>query len=119
VTAILTASGAGAKVTLPGDLRQTRDLLFVDDAVDAMVRAGTRGSGLVVNIGSGTQTSLRELHQLCAGEGALRAEAGPAEQGVPPRFALSPVRARIHLGWAPWTSLPEGVAIVRRSLGPP
>jgi UDP-glucose 4-epimerase len=118
VTAILAASGAGAKVTLPGDLRQTRDLLFVDDAVDALVRAGTRGSGLVVNVGSGVQTSLRELHQLCAGEGALPAEVGPAESGVPPRFAISPVRARIHLGWAPWTSLPEGIAIVRRSLLP-
>ena len=25
------------------------------------------------------------------------------------RFALSPVRARIHLGWSPWTDLDEGV----------
>ena len=46
---------------MTGDGRQTRDLLFVDDAVDALVRAGTRGSGLVVNIGTGEQTSIRDL----------------------------------------------------------
>jgi UDP-glucose 4-epimerase len=26
------------------------------------------------------------------------------------RFALSPARARIHLAWAPWTSLADGLA---------
>jgi UDP-glucose 4-epimerase len=25
------------------------------------------------------------------------------------RFAVSPVRARIHLGWSPWTPLAEGL----------
>jgi len=29
------------------------------------------------------------------------------------RFAVSPVRARIHLAWSPWTSLDEGLARAR------
>ena len=29
------------------------------------------------------------------------------------RFAVSPVRARIHLGWSPWTPLSEGLAALR------
>ena len=112
----LTAAADGGPATVPGDPRQTRDLLFVDDAVDALVRAGTRGSGLVVNVGTGVQTALRDLHRFCAGDGAPPPLSGPAEVGAPARFALSPVRARIHLGWAPWTSLPDGLAVVRRSL---
>ena len=30
-----------------------------------------------------------------------------------PRFAVSPVRARIHLAWSPWTTLDEGLAALR------
>jgi UDP-glucose 4-epimerase len=115
VPALLAAAADGGAATIAGDLRQTRDLLFVDDAVDALVRAGTRGSGLVVNVGTGIQTGLRELHRLCAGDHAPAPLIGPAEPGMPVRFALSPVRARIHLGWAPWTTLPEGLAVVRRA----
>ena len=38
-----------------------RDFVFVDDVVDAVMRARQRGSGLVVNVGTGVQTSLRDL----------------------------------------------------------
>jgi hypothetical protein len=34
----------------------------------------------------------------------------PARPGDVERFALSPVRARIHLAWAPWTDVATGVA---------
>ena len=33
------------------------------------------------------------------------------------RFAVSPVRARIHLGWAPWTSVDDGIAALRAPVG--
>jgi UDP-glucose 4-epimerase len=92
-----------------GDGRQTRDFVYVDDAVDAFVRAATRGTGLVVHVGTGVQTSVRDLHELLTG-GAGPAERGSAAPHDVARFALSPVRARIHLGWAPWTTLSDGVA---------
>jgi UDP-glucose 4-epimerase len=109
VAAFAAATRAGERAVVNGDGRQTRDFVFVDDAVDAFVRAATRGTGLVVNIGTGVQTSIRDLHELLSGG------AGPARRGElaahdVTRFALSPVRARIHLGWAPWTSLADGVA---------
>ena len=61
------AAAAGDRAELHGDGRQTRDFVFIDDAVDAFVRAASRGSGLVVNIGTGTQTTIRELHDLVVG----------------------------------------------------
>ena len=46
-----------------GDGNQTRDYVYVDDVVSAMVAASTAPdiNGLVVNVGSGTGTSVREL----------------------------------------------------------
>jgi UDP-glucose 4-epimerase len=46
-----------------GDGSQTRDYVYVDDAVSAMVAASTAPNvnGLVINVGSGTETSVRDL----------------------------------------------------------
>lgn len=91
-----------------GDGRQTRDFLFVDDAVDALVRAASRGSGLVVNVGTGQQTSIRQLERMVMGNGPA-ATRSPARADDISRFCVSPVRARIHLAWAPWTSVSDGM----------
>jgi UDP-glucose 4-epimerase len=113
VAALVDAAAAGRPPTITGDGRQTRDLVFVDDAVDALVRAGTRGSGLVVNVGTGEQTSVRELWNLVSGGGRAEPIKAPARPDELPRFALSPVRARIHLGWSPWTSVADGLRQTR------
>jgi UDP-glucose 4-epimerase len=110
VAAFHAAASAGAAPRFEGDGRQTRDFLFVDDAVDALVRAGERGSGLVINIGTGEQTSLRDLWALVSRGTGSAPEIVPARSDELVRFAVSPVRARIHLAWAPWTPLSEGVA---------
>ncbi|MBE3087555.1 MAG: GDP-mannose 4,6-dehydratase, partial [Chloroflexi bacterium] len=49
-----------------GDGNQTRDYVYVDDVVLAMVAAATAPtiSGLVINIGSGAETSIRSLADL-------------------------------------------------------
>ena len=70
------------------------------------------GSGLVVNVGTGVQTSLRDLAALVA-----RDSPPPSFVAARPdelvRFSVSSVRARIHLGWAPWTALADGVEQLR------
>ena len=45
------------------DGNQTRDYVYVDDVVSAMVAASTAPNvdGLVINVGSGVETSLRDL----------------------------------------------------------
>src|SRR5207237_10039077 len=47
---------SGQQCTIFGDGEQTRDFVYVDDVVDAFSRAATRGDGLLVNVGTGTET---------------------------------------------------------------
>jgi UDP-glucose 4-epimerase len=112
VAAFVDAEATGQACTIHGDGRQTRDFVYVDDAVDAFVRAASRGSGLIVNVGTGTQTTIRDLQRLVAG--GAEAKRGPFRPGEVGRFAVSPVRARIHLGWEAWTSLQDGIDGMRR-----
>lgn len=95
-----------------GDGRQTRDFVFVDDVVDAFVRAMDRAGGLFLNIGTATETSIRELYLLVARAtgSKLRPVRMPARPGEVRRCALDFARARRELGWSPWTTLEEGVA---------
>lgn len=108
------AADAGRPAIITGDGRQTRDLLFIDDAVDALVRAGDRGSGLVINVGTGEQTSIRDLWEQMSSIPPEFTSAGPDHLG---RFAVSPVRARIHLGWSPWTPLDDGLTSITARIG--
>jgi UDP-glucose 4-epimerase len=112
VASLVSAARAGVVPTITGDGRQTRDLLYVDDAVDALVRAAARGGGLAINVGTGIQTSVNDLWARIARLTGTVVE--PARSAARPdelqRFALSPVRARIHLGWSPWTDVDDGLA---------
>ena len=88
--------------------------MFIDDVVDALVRSAGRGSGLVINVGTGEQTSISELWSRVAATFAVADDVqptpGPARLHDVQRFAVSPVRARIHLAWSPWTGVDEGLA---------
>ncbi len=110
IGAMVAARAARQAVVLHGDGRQTRDLLYVDDAVDALARAITKADGLVVNIGTGVQTSMRDAWALLTGPDGLPPRLEPLRSPGIGRFAVSPVRARIHLTWSPWTSLADGLA---------
>ena len=113
IAAFLAADDDGRTPVYEGDGRQSRDFVFIDDVVDALVRAGERGSGLVINIGTGTQTTLRDLWSEIGAGSEQTPTHGPARPDDLPRFAVSPVRARIHLGWSPWTHLSDGLARTR------
>ncbi len=103
------ALAEGFSPTVHGDGRQTRDFVFIDDVVDALVRAAERSSGLLINIGTGQQTSIRDLWNEISGGAAGDPIVGPGRREELIRFAVSPVRARIHLGWSPWTELADGL----------
>ncbi|MFZ4585539.1 MAG: NAD-dependent epimerase/dehydratase family protein [Acidimicrobiia bacterium] len=97
--------------TIFGDGEQARDFVFVDDVVDAFVRAAEKGGGLLVNIGTGNETSVQQLFDSLARLTGFKdpARYAPPRLGEVQRSALDPGRAEIHLGWKPWTGLDEGL----------
>ncbi len=101
----------GQPVVLHGSGEQTRDLLFVDDAVDALVRAATAGDGLRIAVGTGTQTSVRSLVRAMAAIMGSEAEpvAGPARPDEPGAVVVDPARSEMYLGWRPFTPLAEAL----------
>jgi UDP-glucose 4-epimerase len=117
---------SGEPVTIFGDGAQTRDFVFVDDAVDAFVRAVTKGGGLVCNVGTGRETSVNALYAEVARQVGVDLEPryAPARPGELQRCSLDPSRAAMQLGWKAWTPLAEGVRAVLEHLrehteGPP
>ena len=109
---------AGDGVTIYGDGTQTRDFVYVDDVVDAFVRAGSRGEGLVVNIGTGQELSVNELFSTMASIASTTTPPtfAPPRVGEVARSCLDVRRAHDELGWASWTTFREGAAITLASL---
>ncbi len=97
--------------TIFGDGEQTRDFVYVDDVVDAFVRAADKGSGLVLNVGTGAETTVQRLFDTMARLVGFEEPAryGMERRGELKRSALDPGRAAIHLGWEPWTNLEDGL----------
>ncbi|MEA2686014.1 MAG: UDP-glucose 4-epimerase [Actinomycetota bacterium] len=107
---------AGEQCTIFGTGEQTRDFVYVDDVVDAFARAATKGSGLLMNIGTGRETSVNRLYQTMADAAGVPAPPyyAPPRTGELARSSLDPGRASIHLGWEPWTTLEAGSTEVLR-----
>ena len=104
---------AGRPTKIFGDGTDTRDYVYVDDVVDAFVKAsGEAGGGRRFNIGTGVETSVRELHTAIAK--AVGApddpEFHPPRLGDLRRSCLDFSRAETVLGWRPKVNLENGVA---------
>ena len=103
---------AGKAPVIFGDGNQTRDFVFIDDVAHAFVQAMDRGSGKLVNIGTGLETSVAGLYKLLAQIIGFTEEPGHA--ALPPgelrRIALDISVASKALAWKPWTHLEDGLA---------
>ena len=94
-----------------GDGTQTRDYVFVADVVDATLAAAAHGGG-VFNVGTGVETSVRELYdrvQRIAGA-EREPEMTDPRPGELQRSVLDPSRAERELGWRARRSLDDGLA---------
>jgi UDP-glucose 4-epimerase len=103
-------SGKPTKVF--GDGTNTRDYVFVEDVVDAFVKAsGDVGGGQRFNIGTGIETSDRQLHSEVAAAvgGPDDPEFYPPRLGDLKRSCLDVGLAARVLGWRPQVRLDDGV----------
>jgi len=124
IPTILTQLLAGGPVAV-GNLSPTRDFTHVADTVDAFVRIGASdvAVGRVVNAGTGTEISIRELIERAEAAAGRRGAVEQDAARVRPlgseveRLCADATLARELLGWEPRVSLDEGLADTARWLG--
>ena len=113
VASFADALANGRAPIVHGNGKQVRDFVHVDDTVDAIARSLDRAGGLVINVGTGVSTSINDLWSTMGGASSPVPRTSAARPNDVVRLSLSPVRARIQLGWSPFTPLAEGLATLR------
>jgi nucleoside-diphosphate-sugar epimerase len=98
-----------------GDGGQTRDYVFVDDVVSTMISAATAPgiNHMILNIGSGVETSIRDLIRLIMQVTSLKTEAisNPHSDPGVSRMCADLTIAREKLGYQPRFSLEQGLRL--------
>jgi len=115
----LQATRRGEPISLFGDGNQTRDFTFVADAVAATVAAGIRGiPGRVYNIGGGSRVSMHDVIEIIGRVAGRRpiVAVDPVQKGDMRHTYADTTLARTDLGFAPSTSLEDGLAAEYRWL---
>jgi UDP-glucose 4-epimerase len=100
----------GEQATIFGDGRQTRDYVYVGDVARATVSAIGRDGG-VFNVGTGIETSVVKLYELCArvaGSSAAALHAAP-RLGELQRSFLDPALAARELSFRAMVELEDGL----------
>jgi UDP-glucose 4-epimerase len=98
-----------------GDGSQTRDYVYVDDVVSALVAASTAPNldGMVINVGSGKETSVRELVRAVLEVTDSKAEViyNPKTAGGVSRMRADLTLAGQKLNYKPSISLADGLRL--------
>lgn len=110
--ALETKESGQSELVVWGDGSQTRDLLYVEDAAEAVVSAlDPAFNGEVFNLSSGRETSVKELAETICRivdfPGALVWDS--TKPGGAPRRALDPAHSRAMLGFESKTTLEVGL----------
>jgi NAD dependent epimerase/dehydratase len=117
VATILRQLLAGRTEIRLGRLDPRRDLTYVGDTVDGLVRAATTAGvdGETIQLGSGRAESVGDLLELAAGILGVTATAVQEDARLRPDASevlvlrSDPSKARALLGWEPQTDLEEGI----------
>jgi UDP-glucose 4-epimerase len=110
VAIFLGSLSRGEQARIFGDGAQTRDYVYVGDVARATVSTIGHEGG-VFNVGTGRETSVSELYELCARVAGsdVPAEHAPARLGELQRSFLDPARAAESLGFTAMVDLEDGL----------
>ena len=120
IPVVILQAVAGEPIPLYGDGANVRDWLFVDDHVDALLLAATRGelgSSYCVG-GHGERTNKQVVEAICALLDRRRPQGAPHARLITPvtdrpghdrRYAIDPARIQAELGWAPRHSFEQAL----------
>lgn len=111
-------------IVIHGNGEQTRDYVYVDDVVNAMVAASVAPdvNTLTINVGSGSEVSVRDLAKMVAEVTGGNPEIvyNPRNEGGLSRLCADITLAQEKLGYQPKTSLLEGLkTTLEREIMPP
>jgi CDP-paratose 2-epimerase len=113
-------------LTIYGDGKQVRDLLYVDDLVELMMRAVKgieRTAGQIYNVGGGPANTISVWAELQAPLQDLLGKLPPVEyrefRPGDQKIYVSDIRkAQQHLNWTPQVDVVEGLRRMIAQLGP-
>lgn len=99
--------------TIYGDGRQTRDYVFVSDVARANLLALESDFVGSLNVGTGKETDVIELHEAVAKAAGSQAPPAfaPPRAGEQRRSCIDPTMAARVLGWRPDVGLERGIAL--------
>jgi UDP-glucose 4-epimerase len=105
----------GGSLVIFGDGTQTRDFVYVDDIVAALLVSSTASdvNRAVINIGSGQEVTINELAETAARVTGNRASIlhNKGQSGGVSRLVADVSLASELLGWQPCTSLQQGLEL--------
>jgi UDP-glucose 4-epimerase len=105
---------ANSPVTIFGDGLQTRDLVFVKDVPDALLRSIHYMADFdIFNLSTGHETKVIDVFRMVSRFVGVRTSPcrGPPQPGEIRRMSYSNNRIRRKLGWRPTTSVKEGIRL--------
>jgi UDP-glucose 4-epimerase len=110
VAIFLERMARGDETTIFGDGGHSRDFVYVDDVVGAMLATVGRGGG-PYNVGTGRAVGVGDLHEACARVAGSSAKPRhePARLGDVYRSVLDVSRIERELGWRAQVGLEEGL----------
>lgn len=120
IPVVILKAAAGEPIPLYGDGGNVRDWLYVDDHVEALLLAATRGRlGESYCIGGyGERTNKQVVEAICALMDQLQPAGSPHSRLITPvpdrpghdrRYAIDPGKITAELGWRPRYSFEQGL----------
>ena len=110
----------GERPVIYGNGEQTRDYIFVQDVISALIKSSKIDDDLFLNIGTGIETSVNELAESLKTQFSsnLNPVYQDAREGELQRSVLDNTKARKLLNWEPQYDLNTGMIEVRNWIKP-